>query len=81
MVAMDDSSPPSATFYDTNERNRGLRQKVHVLDVVLNSRALLQEMDIWHMTNASRGEHPKQAGRRCSYPTVQSAQDFPVCGK
>lgn len=69
---MDVSSPLLATFYDINEKNREPRRRAHVLDAVLNSRALLQGMGTWHMTNASRGEHPKLVGRLCLYSTVQS---------
>jgi len=81
MGATDASSPPLATFYDTNEKNRGRRRRACALGAVLNSRARLRETGTWHMTNASRGGHPKLAGRPCLHSTVQSTQDMPVCGE
>jgi len=58
MVAMVDNSPPSATFFDINERNPVSPVSPLVRSVGQSSHELLQEMGTWPMRSASKGGIP-----------------------
>jgi hypothetical protein len=63
MVAMVDNSPPSATFFDINERNLASPVSPPVRSAGQSSHELLLETGTWPMRSASKGGTPiiKQA--------------------